>query len=216
MRLDSQGHVHVSPREICEGLDQSARLINRALIPGTPLAFTTYELYCDFLDACADAFSVHPRNILVRGSAKTGFSLSPDPSAAWVAMHPGSDLDLAIVDPDYYHYLDREIRIWERKTLNQDFKGAKFKKSVSRRKHRGFYTYRYFDLPSIACVRDHNARVKSLPVEACCGVPRSVDAFIFRDWWSLYSRWEFDLQALKRSLARGLERGGDTPRPFEV
>ena len=145
-----------------------------------------------------------------------GFSLSPVADAIWVAMRPTSDLDLAIVDPDYFHYLDREIRMWERNPLNRAFKGREFRKSISRQKQRGFYTFRYFDLPEISCVVEHNRRLKSLPVEACCGVPRPIDAFIFRDWWSLYSRWEFDLRELKRAIARGLPAGDETPRPFEL
>jgi hypothetical protein len=92
---------------------------------------------------------------------------------------------------------------------------SQFKTSIARQKQRGFYTYRYFDLPEIACVVEHNVRLESLPVEECCGVGRPIDAFIFRDWWSLYSRWEFDLRELKRAIAAGLQRGGDVPRPFD-
>jgi len=72
------------------------------------------------------------------------------------------------------------------------------------------------DLPEIACVVEHNVRLESLPVEDCCGVGRRIDAFIYRDWWSLYSRWEFDLRELKRAIAGGLQRGGDIPRPFDA
>jgi hypothetical protein len=90
--------------------------------------------------------------------------------------------------------------------------GAQFSTSIARQKQRGFYTYRYFDLPPIGCVSEHTAQLKALPVEACCGLPRPIDAFIFRDWWSLYSRWEFDLRDLGRALRDGLEPGGDVAR----
>ncbi len=129
-------------------------------------------------------------------------------------MRPDSDLDLAIIDPDYYHFLDREIRMWERKPENRAFRGPQFNKSIARQKQRAFYTYRYFDLPEIGCVADHNTRLKALPVEPCCGIPRPIDAFIFRDWWCLYSRWEYDLRDLRKALDDGLEPGADTPRPF--
>ena len=119
--------------------------------------------------------------------------------ATWVGLRPDSDLDLAIIDPDYYHFLDREIRMWERNPENRAFRGPQFDKSIARQKQRGFYTYRYFDLPNIGCVSEHNARLKALPVEECCGLPRPIDAFIFRDWWSLYSRWEFDLRDLRKA-----------------
>lgn|SRR5487761_1500521 len=114
MQIDGEGHILIAPREICDGLEQSSRLINDVLVAGTPLGFSRYSQYCEFLDGCADVFGVHPRNMLVRGSTKIGFSIVPSPQKIWVAMRPTSDLDLAIVDPDYYHYLDREIRMWER------------------------------------------------------------------------------------------------------
>jgi hypothetical protein len=138
MEIDAEGHLLISPREICERLNEPTRLIN--------------------------------------------------------------------------HFLDREIRMWERNPKNKAFSGAQFSKSIARQKQRGFYTYRYFDLPPIGCVSEHTAQLKALPVEACCGLPRPIDAFIFRDWWSLYSRWEFDLRDLRRALRDGLEPGGDVAR----
>jgi hypothetical protein len=171
MEINAEGHLLTSPREVCERLNQPARLINDVFIPGTPVAFPTYARYCDFLAYCADGFGVHPRNLLVRGSTKLGFSISPDAESAWVEMRPDSDLDLAIIDPDYYHFLDREIRMWERNPENRAFSGIQFSKSIARRKQRGFYTYRYFDLPQIGCVTEHTARLKALPVEACADCP---------------------------------------------
>jgi hypothetical protein len=213
MEITAEGHILVTPREVCARVNEPARLINDVLIPGTPLAFPTYMQYCDFLACCADTFGVHPRNILIRGSTKIGFSISPDPASAWIEMRLDSDLDLAIIDPDYYHYVDREIRMWERDPANKAFRGPRFNKSVARQKQRAYCTYRYFDLPEIGCVAEHNARIKALPVEGCCGLPRPVDAFIFRDWWSLYSRWDFDLRDLGKAIAKGLALGGDKPRP---
>lgn len=216
MEITAEGHIQLSPREFCERLDEPARLINDLLIPGTPAAFATYGRYRDFLHACAAIFGVHPRNLVLRGSSKLGFSVSPSAESIWREMRPDSDIDLAIVDPDYYHYLDREIRMWERAPTNLAFRGIRFKQSMARRQQRAFYTYRYFDLPDIPCVRDHNDRLRRVPVEDCCGLPRPIDAFIFRDWWCLYSRWEYDLRDLRKALAEGLEAGGDTPKPFEV
>jgi len=215
MQIDTEGHVLVSPREVCELVNEPRQLINNVLIPGTPVAFPSYDSYCEFLNACADTFGIHPRNLLIRGSTKIGFSVSPDPGTIWVAMRPDSDLDFAIMDPDYYHYLDREIRMFERNPANKAFRGPQFRKSVRRQGQRAFYTYRYFDLPGIACVTEHNDRLKSLPVETCCGLPRPIDAFVYRDWWSLYSRWEYDLRDLRRALAQGAPQGGEEPRPYE-
>lgn len=211
MQFDLEGHLIVSPKDVCRGLASPQRLINDILIPGTPASFPTYNRYREFLNACADSFGVHPQNFQLRGSTKLGFSIAPKEDSAWHVMRADSDIDLAIIDPDYYHYLDAEIRKWERNPANRAFVGPAFNKSIARQRQRQFYTYRYFDLPSIGCVQEHNQRIKGLPVEKCCGEPRPIDAFVFRDWWSLSARWESDLRDLKKSLASGLPQGGDQP-----
>ena len=211
MRIDTEGHLIASPAEVCQGLVNPQRLINDVLIPGTPVAFPTYASYRNFLAACGDSFGVHPRNFQLRGSTKLGFSIAPNEESAWRKMRSDSDLDLAIIDPDYYHYLDSEIRKWERDPANRAFTGSAFIKSIARQRQRQFYTYRYFDLPRIGCVQEHNDRTKALPVETCCGMPRPINAFVFRDWWSLHSRWEADLRDLKKALANGLPQGGVQP-----
>lgn len=122
MLIDDEGHLLVSPKEICEALISPQWLIHDILIPGTPASFPSYACYRDFLNACGDSFGVHPQNF-----------------------------------------------------------------------------------------QDHNQRLKSLPVEHCCGLPRPIDAFVFRDWWSLSARWESDLRDLKKALANGLPQGGDQP-----
>ncbi len=216
MEIDTEGHLIVTPQEVSNILCNSQKLINTVLIPGTPLAFSTYNNYCNFLDACSDTLGVHPRNILVRGSAKLGFSMKPNKDSIWREFHLGSDIDLAIIDPNYYHYLDREIRMYERNPENNAFSGKQYHKSIQRKKHRSFYTYQFNTLPDIPPVVEHNRRIKSLPVENCCGSPRPINAFVFRDWWSLYTRWASDIRAIIKKIKEGeLPSGDDTPRPYE-
>ncbi len=211
MEFDFEGHLLITPREFCERLGNANRLINDVLIPGTPLAFETFDSYREFLHECATSFGIHPNNFQIRGSTKLGFSIAPDADSAWREMRPDSDLDLAIVDADYYHYLDCEIRKYERDPNNRAYLGAQFTKSIARRDQRRFYTYRYFDLPPIACVAEQNQRLRDLPVGRCCGCDRPIDAFVYRDWWSLHSRWEFDLRELNKAIRNGLALGGDRP-----
>jgi hypothetical protein len=132
-------------------------------------------------------------------------------------MKPNSDLNLAIVDPDYYHFLDREIRSYERRLE----KGTPHEEAAwmtfGRRQSRRFYTYRYQHLPNIACVQAHNAHISEAPVERCCGIPRPITAFIYRDWWSVYSRCEYDLKDLRKKLADPtFPAGGDMARTFPL
>ena len=44
-----------------------------------------------------DTFDFHPCNLAIRGSAHLGFSIAPRPEKVWVALGPGSDLDVALV-----------------------------------------------------------------------------------------------------------------------
>jgi hypothetical protein len=115
MTFDQEGHVVVTPAELESKLrGDMDRLICEVLLPRTPAAFATYHEYCRFREMLAEQLSVHPSSIIFRGSTKIGFSLTPRAEKAWVAMGPDSDIDLAIVDPDHYHFLDAEVRRWER------------------------------------------------------------------------------------------------------
>jgi hypothetical protein len=62
-----------------------------------------------------------------------------------------------------------------------------------------------------------NECLDSAPVEACCGLKRSLKAFVFRDWWGVCKRYDFDLYCLCRGLQdqeHPLSAGGDDPRPY--
>src|SRR5438067_992013 len=108
MHFDAEGHVVVTPRQWQEALADPGKLTRDIWLAGTPWAFPTYAACREFLAFLADRFGVHPNNIAVRGSTKIGFSISTKAHKVWVEMRPDSDLDLAIVDPDYYHFFDRE------------------------------------------------------------------------------------------------------------
>src|SRR5947207_2522345 len=115
MHFDAEGHLAVSPREWQAALLDPVKLTRDIWLVGTPWAFPTFGAFREFLAFLADRFGVHPNNIAIRGSTKIGFSISTRPHKVWAAMRPDSDLDLAIVDPDYYHFFDREIRGYERR-----------------------------------------------------------------------------------------------------
>ncbi|MBI1916469.1 MAG: hypothetical protein HYS12_17305 [Planctomycetes bacterium] len=108
MHFDHEGHVVVTPREWQAGLANPGWLTRDVWLVGTPWAFPTYAAYREFRAFLADRLGVHPNNIAVRGSTKIGFSISPKADKVWLAMRPESDLDLAIVDPDYYHFFERQ------------------------------------------------------------------------------------------------------------
>lgn len=213
MKFDPEGHVVISPREWQAALKDRVRLTRDIWLVGTPWAFPTYDKYREFLSFLADRLGVHPNNIAVRGSTKVGFSISPRPEKVWMEMRPDSDLDLAIVDPDYYHFFDREIRSYERRLgAAGRYQGREARKALKRSDTRRYYCYRYLDMPDIGCVRDHNGHLGEAPLEQCCGI-RQLTAFIYRDWWSLHGRCEADLRDLHRVTEEsGFPAGGDRPR----
>jgi hypothetical protein len=209
MRFDEEGHIVWSPAELHRGLDDIDHIINRALLCGTPMVFPTYAGYHDFLSAVSDRLGVHPMNICVRGSSKLGFSISPKSDKIWVELNPSSDIDIGIVDADYFHYIERELRRWEHRSL-------KANRSIwAIRNSRRFFFYRYFDLPEdeIPCVQEHNDCFREIAVESHCGYPRIVTAFIYRDWWSVVGRCRYDLIEVRDGLKRGTFVAGPE-RPF--
>jgi hypothetical protein len=215
MTFDQEGHIVVTPAEV-EALlrNHLDRLICGVLIPGTPAMFATWLEYCEFRAMVADELSVHSSTIVFRGSTKVGFSLTPRPEKIWVEVGADSDVDLAVVDPDHFHFLDAEVRRWEREpaTKAEKFHGQPFVRARNLRKHRAFYCYRYMDLPSTALVQKYEAAMEKARAARPPGCNRQVTAFFFRDWWSLHSRYEWDLQALLSGLNQDLPAGGAQAR----
>ena len=199
MYFDAEGHVVITPREWQAELADPGKLTKDIWLVGTPWAFPTHAGFRDFLAFLADRLGVHPNNMAIRGSTKIGFSISPRADKVWVAMRPESDLDLAIVDPDYYHFFDREIRNYERRIWDERSSVPEMRKAASRCEHRKFYTYRYQEMPNISCVQDHRAHLSDVPVQQFCGYPRNLTTFIYRDWWSVHERCEYDLRCLRKA-----------------
>ena len=221
MNFDDEGHICVTPREVqALAIADPQRLIQEVLIPGTPWAFPTHALYLRFLQYFADTLNVHPRNILLRGSTKVEFSIAPTPKKVWRTFTGASDLDLAIVDQGYFDRIEEEVRIWERKADNRArmIIDQRAKRAYEKRtQHGGRYKcLRYFDLPLMQTVQQHNDCLVGAPVLACSGRERQLTAFVFRDWWGIADRYLADIEELARKMAIGLEQmpeGGDRARP---
>jgi hypothetical protein len=55
MQFDSEGHALISPLELrALAFDNPDALINHWLLPGTPMAFATYDQYIRFVDYLTD------------------------------------------------------------------------------------------------------------------------------------------------------------------
>ncbi len=223
MHFDVEGHVIVSPREVHElVLTDKDRLINSILIPGIPHAIQTHASHYELLLHFSNGMGIHPNCLFFKGSTKIGFSIAPRAGKVWMKFGPSSDLDLAIVDPHFFQMVDSEVRRWERREENRGrvFRDPRlFREHCNRNYQKGrFDCFRFFDLPRIACMDELDGCLGRAPVEACCGVSRSLSAFIFRDWWGVCKRYEFDIRCLERGPSdprNPLPAGGDDPRPYE-
>src|SRR5438128_1607574 len=103
MNFDPEGHLQITPEQLfLLATKDPRRLIDHYLIHGTPAVFFTYDAYYDFLREVSNRFEVHPRNLILRGSSKLGFSIAPKIDKVWYELGENSDLDLAIVDAAYY------------------------------------------------------------------------------------------------------------------
>ena len=100
MPSDDEGHINLTPEQVYRlAIDDPRRLIDHYFTQGTTHVLPTYDAYYMFLREISDRFEVHPRNLILRGSSKLGFSIAPTVNKAWVEVGEKSDLDLAIVVP---------------------------------------------------------------------------------------------------------------------
>src|SRR4051794_4473615 len=95
--FDGEGRSILTPAQFQDRLNDHRSLINRVLIPATPVIFETRDRFHDFTEFLADNLHVHPRNFVLRGSTLLGFSMTPIPEKVWMAYGPKSDVDLAII-----------------------------------------------------------------------------------------------------------------------
>jgi hypothetical protein len=208
--FSDQGHLDVPPAKFLELADASPRtFVNDYLLVGTPFVFKTYRAYCDFRRTLAEKLQIHPCAILVRGSARLGYSTAPRLDKAWRKLKPDSDIDVAIADVDYFTHLDSQIRQWESRQRLPHPKSPSFVPYGKRQQYRNFNCVADDWLPPNTCV-PHRDTMDSFDTTPYCGSKRDISAFIFRDWWSLRNRCEFDLAELCKAV-----KDGTVPPPDE-
>ena len=213
MRFDAEGHLSITPRQLL-GLAYAdrRRLIDHYLIVGTHSVLPTYASYYDFLKSVSERIGVHPRNLVLRGSAQIGFSITPRVDKVWMEVWPNTDLDLAIVDAGYFERIDREVIRWEEHNRADRVKGRAARDFPSRQQDRFFNCCRVKNLPE-HLFPDHFDAMKDIARMEHCGCYRALSAFIFRNWWALRSRYEFDLRQLTEGVPDPLPDPPERPLP---
>ena len=202
MTFSQEGYIGISPSDLLARARCDLRsLVNDILLAGTPYIFgTSYSSYCEFRRALAERLHVHPCSIVIRGSARLGYSTKPVMNEAWRALSDASDIDVAIADADYFNHLDSEIQSWESRQLVPHFRAPAYYPYARRETYRAFNCVADEWLPPNTCVWHTDVMENFDTASYLGGVNRDVSAFVFRDWWSLRNRWEFDLRELCRAV----------------
>jgi len=204
MKFDPEGHLEITPEQLFRlANDDPRRLTDHYLIYGTPAVFPTYDSYYDFLREISNRFEVHPRNLILRGSCKLGFSIAPKVAKLWLEVGERSDLDLAIVDAAYYERINNEVIRWEERTRADRIKSRASKEFAARQQDRFFNCCRIKDLPEHLFPHHFDA-VRDTALMEHCGRSRDLNAFIFRDWWALRARFDLDLRELREGAPKKL------------
>lgn len=211
MTFDSEGHLQITPEQLFRfACNDPRRLIDHYLTHGTPVVFPTYDAYCDFLREISNRLEVHPKNLVLRGSSKLGFSIAPKADKVWNEVGEKSDLDLAIFDARYYERIDHEVIRWEERNRADKVKGRASKGFPARQDDRFFNCCRIKDLPEHLFLHHFDA-MRDVALMEHCGRRREMNAFIFRDWWALRARFEFDLRELREGVPKKLPAPPERP-----
>jgi len=198
--FSSQGHIEMTPSKFWGFVTKSVRrTVNDYLLVGTPKAFEQYEKYCDFRAELGKCLQIHPSCIVVRGSAKFGFSIAPKSDRAWRPFSEDSDIDVAIADVDYFSRLHHDVCSWEERQRVGASGVWGVRKDAKRQEYRGFNCIPDKLFPPNTCVY-HVDAMQGFDTSPYCGTRREISAFVFRDWWSLRNRCEYDLIMLKKAV----------------
>lgn len=90
-------------------------MVNYYLLEGIPAFFkNNWEGYCQFKGEIAHQLSVHPKTVMLVGSARWGFSTSPDKfPQQFDEGTKSSDLDIVIAEPALFYRAWSELCEYE-------------------------------------------------------------------------------------------------------
>lgn len=178
------------------------------LTEGEPYAFRHCPgIFEDMRGWLASRLKLHPKEFTLVGSARTGFSLSPEPKYG-TPFSNASDLDLAVVSENLFQQISKEFHEFrgdyeaKRVTPRSDFENRCWEENLefgSRNLPKGFFdvgklpNFQRYAL-SQAIAQSMWALCKKLEITPNAPQPHRASLRIYRDWNALVSRVSLNLK----------------------
>ncbi|WP_437568719.1 hypothetical protein [Sorangium sp. So ce542] len=158
-------------------------MVNYYLLEGVPAFFSDHwERYCEFKEAIARSFAVHPKTVMLVGSGRWGFSTNPDKyPQVFDEGTQRSDLDVVVADPTLFDRAWRELCEHE---MEEEPKGPALGDLKRRRNmlYEGRLDPAVFPI-HMKLRREWGDVFEDLSTKRWDdGAPRKIEAWIFRDW----------------------------------
>ncbi len=204
---------HPDPATLKTVVSQASRhgreiFVRLWLTEGEPYAFRDCPaIFEDMRGWLASRLKLNPKEFTLVGSARTGFSLSPEPKYG-IPFSTASDLDLAAVSESMFQKISMEFHEFrsdyeaKRVTPRSDFESRCWEENLqfgARNLPKGFFDIG--KLPNFQCyalsqsvAQSMWALCKKLEITPNAPRPQKASLRIYRDWDALISRVSLNLK----------------------
>ena len=112
------GEYFLSPTQFWNSLCKEGpnHLVDYFLLEGKPHVFASWEEYSRFKKEVSQRLGVHPKSVVLIGSGRLGYSVSPETQKPklWRPFGEESDLDVVVVDATSFDAAWRECLLWQK------------------------------------------------------------------------------------------------------
>jgi len=174
------------------------RILQKYIFGSTPICFGgDIDLDIKLKLKISDFWGIHPKNLEIVGSAKTGFSLNPDRLGK--PFNSQSDIDIIVVSNKLFDQAWREL-------LQLDFKWYKLSQgeqaelqSAYATVHRGFISPDRLPKKTVVCT-DWWKQFNMLSNDSEFGL-RKIRGRLFKSWWfaeKYYTQTVLEIQKMEK------------------
>lgn len=182
-------------------------LVDFFLFEGEPFALTDWEEYCQFRRELSDRLSINAKSIVMVGSGRMGYSLSPSTKKQklWKPFGDHSDFDVVIVDHRTFD------SAWDEILRSDDLVTRPPRHEELRQRWQNLYdgiidvNYLPGSIPFVDRWQGAFAEVSAIEWN---GQTRTTKGFLFRDWNHAQRYYRRSFKTVQRHVNRG-----DLPKP---